>query len=62
MVADKAQIAKISFLENLTLFDQESAPEKYHLYNGLLALSEAIIQISAEMERLRREVRISKRH
>ena len=61
MVADKAQIAKTSFLESLSLIDQETAPEKYHLYSGLIALSEAMIEIGTEIDRLKREVRISKK-
>ena len=61
MVADKALMAKTSFLQGLNLIKQENAPERYHLYCGLVALSEAIIDVGTEMERLKREVRISKK-
>jgi hypothetical protein len=61
MVADKAQIARTSFLQTLNFIDQENAPEKYHLYCGLIALSEAMIDMGTEMERLKREVRIAKK-
>ena len=62
MIADKAHIAKVEFANNLSLFNKETEPEKYHLYSGLIALAEAFMEISTEMERVKREVRISKKH
>ncbi len=51
MIADKAHIAKTASANDLSLFNKETESEKDHRYSGLIALSEVIIEIGAEMKR-----------